>query len=617
MSYFSLYYCKLAHVQPFALIILLAWLALLFSALGTVAGAFLAVNLGAVAQYLHMSDTLAGVTFLALGNGAPDIFSTIAAMNKSSSNLAIGELAGAAAFVTSVIPGSMALIHVFDVVKFPLIRDAVSLFITATFLLFILYDAHLRLWHCIVLLATYLCYITVVIGWHWWYLRKSSISKETYKATESTENGLPFQSGQETEPLLSQHHTHRTDVEGPDVSQPQQNPSRAAVRRSVVGARHESDTNRGDYRLAPGNAPGGLHCAHGPQGHTSTQPNATRCRDRIEHQNENSQATTVPSSRHQTAATIGNSKSRGENVFLRTFNEIFHMNDGKGRFGILFIVADVIMLPFNIVFRATIPCVTEEEEKFDAGEREQHTWAVADDDDDEKRFNKVCSRWLVYIQCFTSPQFTLWFVARQLSATAAEMFLPSMICLGASVALIIGAYFGRAFFAESRWDRLLCIPGFIVSIGWLSLLADEIVAVLKILGIILNVPDAIAGITIFAIGNSIDDLAANISVARHGHPVMALSACFGGPLLNILLGVGISGVTVMIRDAKATHEPTVISLNPNRSLFFVLGATMINLSLLLVLMVWTKWKMTRLVGFTITGFWVASTVLNVVLEVKG
>jgi sodium/potassium/calcium exchanger 6 len=26
-----------------------------------------------------------------------------------------------------------------------------------------------------------------------------------------------------------------------------------------------------------------------------------------------------------------------------------------------------------------------------------------------------------------------------------------------------------------------------------------------------------------------------------GYPVMAISACYGGPLLNILLGVGVSG----------------------------------------------------------------------------
>lgn len=41
--------------------------------------------------------------------------------------------------------------------------------------------------------------------------------------------------------------------------------------------------------------------------------------------------------------------------------------------------------------------------------------------------------------------------------------------------------------------------------------------------------------TIFAVGNSLADLVANMSVAAFA-PIMGFSACFGGPMLNILLG---------------------------------------------------------------------------------
>ena len=53
---------------------------------------------------------MAGVTFLAFGNGSPDVFSRFAAMKSHSGSLAIGELVGAAGFITTVVAGSMALV---------------------------------------------------------------------------------------------------------------------------------------------------------------------------------------------------------------------------------------------------------------------------------------------------------------------------------------------------------------------------------------------------------------------------------------------------------------------------------------------------------------------------
>jgi sodium/potassium/calcium exchanger 6 len=48
-----------------------------------------------------LSETTAGVTFLAFGNGSPDVFSTFSAMNQGTFSLAIGELLGAATFSES------------------------------------------------------------------------------------------------------------------------------------------------------------------------------------------------------------------------------------------------------------------------------------------------------------------------------------------------------------------------------------------------------------------------------------------------------------------------------------------------------------------------------------
>jgi solute carrier family 24 (sodium/potassium/calcium exchanger), member 6 len=64
------------------------------------------------------------------------------------------------------------------------------------------------------------------------------------------------------------------------------------------------------------------------------------------------------------------------------------------------------------------------------------------------------------------------------------------------------------------------------------------------LGVIFGLSDAIIGLTIFAMGNSLADLVANLTVASMGSPLMGIAACYAGPMLNILIGLGIAGTVV-------------------------------------------------------------------------
>ena len=44
--------------------------------------------------------------------------------------------------------------------------------------------------------------------------------------------------------------------------------------------------------------------------------------------------------------------------------------------------------------------------------------------------------------------------------------------------------------------------------------------------------------TVLAWGNSMADLSANVTLARKGLANMAITACFAGPVFNILIGLG-------------------------------------------------------------------------------
>ncbi|GAB7343984.1 hypothetical protein MBLNU457_1917t1 [Dothideomycetes sp. NU457] len=182
LAYLDLYYCQLPKAKPVAFIILVAWLGLLFSTIGIAASDFFCIDLSTIATILGMSESMAGVTFLAFGNGSPDVFSTFAAMSTNSSSLAIGELMGAAGFITAVVAGSMALVRPFRVAKKSFIRDVGFFVVAASFSMVFLADGRLHLWECIAMVVFYIFYVVVVVVWHWVLTRRLKRRERESKA---------------------------------------------------------------------------------------------------------------------------------------------------------------------------------------------------------------------------------------------------------------------------------------------------------------------------------------------------------------------------------------------------------------------------------------------------
>lgn len=172
IPYLQLYYCGFGNAKPVAFIILVLWLALLFTTIGIAASDFFSVNLSTIATVLGLSESLAGVTFLAFGNGSPDVFSTFAAMGSNSASMAMGELIGAACFITGVVAGSMALVREFRVDKKTYARDICFFIVAVAFTMVFLADGHLRFWECCIMIAYYVVYVITVVGQHWYTTRR-------------------------------------------------------------------------------------------------------------------------------------------------------------------------------------------------------------------------------------------------------------------------------------------------------------------------------------------------------------------------------------------------------------------------------------------------------------
>ena len=192
IPYVQRYFCAKPAVRPSIFGGYLLWLVFLFSTLGISTSDFFCPNLATLAHILGLDENVAGVTFLAFGNGSPDVFATFAAMKSNSGGLAIGELLGAAAFIISCVVGSMCIIKPFKVDRAPFLRDVGFFTIAVIVLLVVLWDNKLESWEGIALIGLYLFYVSVVVVGSWLERRRERKRRtEEMMRDEYREDNIP------------------------------------------------------------------------------------------------------------------------------------------------------------------------------------------------------------------------------------------------------------------------------------------------------------------------------------------------------------------------------------------------------------------------------------------
>lgn len=175
IGYLHSYFCAEQKLRPLVFIGLTTWLIFLFSFLGISASDFFSPNLASIAQMLDLDENVAGVTFLAFGNGSPDLFSTFSAMRAGSGSLAVGELLGAATFIVSCVVGSMCIIKPFHVHRAPFLRDVGFFTLAVGMVLLILIDGEIRALESGLLVVIYAIYVIIVVVGTWWENRRERI----------------------------------------------------------------------------------------------------------------------------------------------------------------------------------------------------------------------------------------------------------------------------------------------------------------------------------------------------------------------------------------------------------------------------------------------------------
>lgn len=627
INYLSLYFCFL----PAAAVMLIAFTALCvcFASLGKTAADFLSPNLYTISKLLKLSDHLAGLTLLALGNSAADIFGTYKALSIGSAELAISELLGATLFVLTVVIGSICLVHPFEVPLFYYSRDNFSYLAVLIVIEYSLEKNSFDTPKAILLIGLYVTYVIVAV-WNYSWLGVANRKKVTTERIRST-------FAQTTNSQLTGENGSTADIFLPGIE---------SLEDITDEERRILDELEGYFLSHPGEElemP--VPVQTGSYGlkvllkelsyHTSrVQNNRTLPNEEDLHGDELNRRTTMSENEHSTRndrvnasedeSMYSDRNSENESMDLplfkrRMLREVFNMLLPRWNLNdtIWFKSLFILTYPANVVLSFTTPVRQEALTHAKSAVRGSNAFTLPAS---SHEINDVNEHYDIRLDLMAfKVQFTLGFSTLSLmhmkTYSMALIYMPIIFICASTISILClptrCPQFEHQMSFFKAWNYLGSALGFILSIQWISVFATEVIAILKQVALILGISDEILGVTVFAMGNSVGDLIANSTIALMGMPLMAFAACFGGPLLS-LCSMGVSSLMVMSNSETPTidvYHSTTLRLNVI-VIFCVLVFMNIYFSVV------SRYVADRTLGIILISIWILTVSACAIIELR-
>ncbi|KAL4494621.1 hypothetical protein ABPG72_004523 [Tetrahymena utriculariae] len=526
------YYCTLNQNVPSLIILTIVISFVAFHLLSSTAESYLSPALAKISDSLKCSQTLAGVTLLALGNGAPDVFTAIIAGGGNDDegiNLAIGSIFGAGLFVTTVTLAKV--IKNSDELKADkniFIRD-VGFYCFAAFLILIyLLIGKVNFAMAVAFFSLYFVFIIIVIYQEWdaKRKRKNGINVQLINdENELQDTHMSFVSGQDTDDYIS-------DAESNDFN------------KSYKASENLKDFLKTGYLKyeSPENASNSLESKRQKKQHYSSNLVDFNIKNTI-------QKTKQHSIQFRISHNFLKMKSR---IKSRMLNFDLQWHYMKWWQKLIFLYE----FPINVGRDLTIP------------------------PSEEDQWNK----WQGMILCYTAPLFLLAYT-ENLQAEVFDLHI-LFIVLPISTIFCLAVWKFSHISKPPSFLWIFSIFGFINSIVWITFSAQLLVDFLQLLQLVTNVNKAYLGLTFLAFGNSAGDFFTNPQLAKMGYGIMAMTGCFAGQLFNTLLGFGIALILKtknQVIDFSLFTEQTISQQFDNIIVATVLLFSFTNLTLILIL----------------------------------
>jgi solute carrier family 24 (sodium/potassium/calcium exchanger), member 6 len=179
VDYLRLFYCGFGRSPWLGGSALALWLVVLFYLLGDTASEYFCASLEGLSAALRLPPAVAGVTLLSLGNGAPDVLSSVVAFASSTptagagggggddaGDVGLSSVLGGALFVSTVVAGVVAVVAerrgAPAIERRGFVRDACFLLVALCYLLGVLLTGSVTVWAAASFLSLYAAYVLLV-----------------------------------------------------------------------------------------------------------------------------------------------------------------------------------------------------------------------------------------------------------------------------------------------------------------------------------------------------------------------------------------------------------------------------------------------------------------------
>lgn len=166
IDYLYLFYCKFGKFPSLGYTLLFLWLLVLFYLLANTTSEYFCPSLESLSKLLRLSPTIAGVTLLSLGNGAPDVFSSLVSFQETGTrDIGFNTVLGGVSFVSCVVVGSVSIAirqSGVQVAKSAFMRDAYFLLFVLLALFGILIYGKINFLGAIGFTLIYVVYVVIV-----------------------------------------------------------------------------------------------------------------------------------------------------------------------------------------------------------------------------------------------------------------------------------------------------------------------------------------------------------------------------------------------------------------------------------------------------------------------
>ena len=529
VHYLKFPYCDLPAAIPLADIILFAWIGYLFVCLAVTAEDYFCPALTSISRMLKLSQNVAGVTFLALGNGSPDIFSCIAALgsgNIETSFLALGAMFGAGLFVNTVVIGAVTVSQDgYVLARRPFFRDCIFYLAATYWTWYNCYNKQLNLATGIGYIALYGAYVfLVIIGRLVFqkFIKKQSLTTavnpdpnidSNYAA--DTRGGDPLNVDQENIPIVESDIDENTQLGLNEIDE-----DGGGDWTEMPGVRSAAFTRA----LAVAQTLPYLGQAQSHQRFGSVNGVETAETPLLRHDISYSSPLQGNTSEYEYPSYSMGAVKQMAHTFVLAMNPI-HLDDWEAEYSLKDKIFDVVSAPGNIIFRISIP--------------------VVDLDAPLLGWSKLLNS----LQLLICPVITC-LLLEQTNTTLISVPVPVIAaCIGLmfTIVMLLTSSQGETPFYFKAVYTLL---GFLMSILWIYTIANEIVSLLSAFGHMFMINGAILGLTVLSWANSVGDLVSDVAMAKQGYPQMAVSACIGGPCLNMLLGIGLASTIAILKHGR-------------------------------------------------------------------